>query len=53
MFVRVLVYMFVYMYTINSLTPKTITTKFGVLTIQNTTKKVRHKEFWFNNTFSY
>jgi hypothetical protein len=43
MFVSLLSGMFLGMYTINSLTPKPIPTKFGVLTNQNTMKKVGHK----------
>jgi hypothetical protein len=40
MFVAVLVGMFICVYTINYLTPYPIPTKFGVLTNQNTTKKM-------------
>jgi hypothetical protein len=43
MFVTMFVSIFVCMYTINSLTPQPITTKFGVLTNQNTMKAVGYK----------
>jgi hypothetical protein len=62
MFVAMFVGIFVGMYTINSLTPSPIPTKFGVFTNQNPTKKVGlQKNFDFyvyrcvslNNSFSY
>jgi hypothetical protein len=43
MFVALLSGMFVGMYTINSLTPYPIPTKFGILTNQNTEKNVGYK----------
>jgi hypothetical protein len=43
MFVALLSGMFLGMYTINSLTPKPIPTKFRVLTNQNTTKTLGYK----------
>jgi hypothetical protein len=43
MFVAMFVSIFVCMYTINSLTPYPIPTKFGVLTNQKPTKKVGYK----------
>jgi hypothetical protein len=43
MFVAMFLCIFVCMYTVNSLTPKPIPTKFGVLTNQNRTKEVGYK----------